>query len=259
MRPRAGLMAALLAIGPAGTLQARQSPDDDLRKQVEALRETLKQVQRDIQDLKAALASRGSRRGAETVIDVGGKPFRGRPEAPLTLVEFSDYQCPFCSNYALATYPLLETEFVTTGKLKAVFVDLPLEQIHRLAFKAAEAAACAADQGKYWEMRDRLFSNQQGLEPWTTHAQALGLDVARFEECLGRDAHALEIRKSVTEAGRLGVITTPSFMLGRSDPGSGKVRVTVTLQGARPYTVFKEEIEKLLAEAQEPRSEGPGR
>ena len=135
-----------------------------------------------------------------------------------------------------------------TGKLKYVFVHFPLESLHKLAFKAAEAANCAGEQGKYWEMHARLFSNQQKLEPWTAHALAIGLDVGPFEACLssGRQAEAVEL--NLAEGKKAGVSGTPAFFLAYTDPKSSKVQTVIKLTGAQPFAAFKSAIDKLLSE-----------
>lgn len=127
-------------------------------------------------------------------------------------------------------------------------LDLPLERIHKLAFKAAEATHCAGDQGKYWEMHDRLFANQRALEPWSGHAQALGLDTAAFENCLTSDRHAAAVRADMAEASKAGATGTPSFVLAETDPSDpSKVKGIAFLRGAQPFAAFKTEIDKALA------------
>jgi protein-disulfide isomerase len=126
-------------------------------------------------------------------------------------------------------------------------MDFPLESIHKLAFKAAEAANCAGEQGKYWDMRDRIYQNQRALEPWTTHAQAVGLDVRKFEECMSSGRQAAEIRRDLAEGEKAGVTGAPAFFLAYTDPKSSKVTTEVRLKGAQPFANFKAEIDKLLA------------
>jgi protein-disulfide isomerase len=127
-------------------------------------------------------------------------------------------------------------------------MDLPLESIHKLAFKAAEAGQCARDQGKFWEMHDRLFANQRSLEPWSAHAEALGLDVAAFEECMSSGKHAKAIRASMAQANKVGITSTPSFAIGRTDPETSRIKILAAPRGARPFASFKAEIDKLLAD-----------
>ena len=127
-------------------------------------------------------------------------------------------------------------------------MDFPLESIHKFAFKAAEAARCAAEQGKFWQMHDRLFTNQTALEPAKPHAEAIGLDVAKFEGCLSAGKYAEAIRKDAAEGAKAGVTGTPAFFLAYTDPNSSKVKTEVRLTGAQPYAAFKAQIDKLLGE-----------
>jgi Thioredoxin len=136
-----------------------------------------------------------------------------------------------------------------------VFLDMPLESIHKFAFKGAQAAHCAGEQGKYWEMHDRLFDNQKALEPWTPHAEAVGLDVPKFEQCLAGGKFDQEIRRDMDEARKVGVTGTPGFMIGRTDPGSSKVKVLAVLKGAKAFADFKAEFDRLLDEAAKPQAE----
>ena len=126
--------------------------------------------------------------------------------------------------------------------------DLPLESIHKDAFKAAEATHCAREQGKYWELHDRLFARQRelGRDDLTRHARALGLEVAAFDRCLDAGKHADAIRKDLAEARRLGATGTPTFFLGVTDPAGSQIRAT-RMVGAQPYSAFKEAIEGLLS------------
>lgn len=119
--------------------------------------------------------------------------------------------------------------------------------MHKLAFKAAEATHCAEDQGKFWEMHHRLFENQRALEPWSGHAEALGLDVEKFNQCLESEAHAEAIRKDMEQSQLAGASGTPSFVLGRTDPDDpSKVEGIAFIRGAVPFENFKTEIEKAL-------------
>ena len=120
--------------------------------------------------------------------------------------------------------------------------------MHKLAFKAAEATHCAEAQGKYWEMHDRLFQNQRALEPWSGHAEALGLDVAAFDECMSSSTYADAVRKDMAEASKAGATGTPSFVLGLTDPEDPtKVKGLSFIRGARSYADFKAQIDSALA------------
>lgn len=126
-------------------------------------------------------------------------------------------------------------------------MDMPLP-MHSKAFDAAEAVRCAGDQGKFWEMHNRLFENIQALEPWNGHAEALGLKVPDFETCMKSDKHAEAIRADMKEAQKGGFTGTPSFMIALTDPKDPKkVKGIVAMVGAKPYESFKADIEKNLS------------
>ena len=119
-----------------------------------------------------------------------------------------------------------------------------------MAFKAAEAAHCADEQGKFWEMHSRLFEKQRALEPWSAHAAALGLDVAAFDACLEGGLWAAAVRRDLAEAARVGAEGTPSFLLALTDPNDPtKVRGLSFISGARPFASFKAAIDRALDEA----------
>ena len=162
-------------------------------------------------------------------------PTVGSVKAPVTLIEFSDYQCPYCGRVE----PTLKRLRATYGdKLRFVWKDFPLTQIHPLAFKAGEAAHCAGDQGKYWELHDVLFSKQSELQvdDLKRHALTLGLNGETFNQCLDSSKYAERVRDGVAEGGQFGVNSTPTvFINGRR------------LSGAQPYEAFAAIIDEELA------------
>jgi len=175
-------------------------------------------------------------------------PALGRQDAPVTLVEFSDYQCPFCGRFFSATLSTLKRDYIDTGKVRLVFRDFPLDRIHPQARKAAEAAHCAGDQGKYWQMHDRLFQNQNALTPpqLSEHARALGLDGAAFENCLTSAKQAERVQKGLEDGLAAGVQGTPGFVVARTK--SGDTVEGTLVRGAQPFEVFRHLIDQLLAE-----------
>jgi protein-disulfide isomerase len=137
---------------------------------------------------------------------------RGPAVAPLTLVEYGDYECPYCG----AAYPIVrEIERILGDELSSVFRNFPLTEVHPHAFQAAEAAEAAAAQGRFWEMHDRLYENQQRLErdDLLRHAQALGLDVELVETELDEHTHEARIRDDFLSGIRSGVNGTPTFFI----------------------------------------------
>ena len=144
--------------------------------------------------------------------------------------------------------PKLEQEYIATGKLKYVARDFPLETIHPFARKASEAFWCANDQGKGGAMHDRLFHNQQQLQPEALekHAEALGLDVPAFKACLSSSKYTDTINASLKEGQKVGVTGTPAFLLGYTQADGAEVKAVKFLVGALPFDTFKDNIDKLL-------------
>ena len=238
----------------AGSMAVAQ--DDEMKKKIESLEAGQQAILKELAEIKKIVAA-SPRAPQAAAINVEGKvysigenPIKGSNTAKLTLLEFTDYQCPYCAKYARETYPQIEKEYVATGKLRYGLVDLPLD-MHKQAFKAAEATRCAMDQGKYWEMHDRLFENQKALEPWTAHAAALGLDTAKFDECMSTGKQAPAVRTNLAVAGSVGVSATPGFLLAATDPADPKkVKGLMFIRGAQPFDTFKAEIDKALAKLQ---------
>jgi protein-disulfide isomerase len=245
----------ILALGSAGTALSQASDDvQAIKKDISALKEGQQAIQKDLQEIKKLLASRPAgqapaEQALNALVSTEGEPFRGDKNAKLTLIEFSEFQCPFCGRHVRETVPQLEKEYVATGKVRYVFRDLPLESIHKNAFKAAEAAHCAGEQNKYWEMHDRLFENQKSLEPamLTAHAQAVGVDTKKFQTCLDSGKYAAEIRKDIAEANKLGITGTPTTVIGLTQPNDPKIKILRVIRGAQGYNAFKAAFDELLA------------
>lgn len=185
------------------------------------------------------------------MLDLGNHPVRGKADAELTLVEFSDFQCPFCGRHFAQTESQLLKEYVDTGKLRIVFMDFPLESIHPAAFKAAETARCAGEQGKFWEMHDELFRTQNppaDFSNWAAHAQKLGLRMPEFQSCLASGKQADAVRRDLAQGQGAAVTGTPAFFLAVTDPTSSRVNPVRMISGAQPYTAFKAQIDALLAQ-----------
>jgi protein-disulfide isomerase len=169
----------------------------------------------------------------------------GRDDAPLTLVEFIDYQCAFCQRHSNTTFVEIKRKYVDTGVLRYVSRDLPLE-FHGNAFRAARAARCAAEQDKYWELRQAIFANVNKLEPadLTADARSVQADVPAFEKCLAGERLDAAIRSDAAEAARLSITGTPTFVLGRT---SKDAMDGLVLVGAQPLSAFESHIQELLA------------
>lgn len=165
-----------------------------------------------------------------------------------TLATLSPWDAPPALAQSPDELTAIHRFYITTGKVKYVARDFPLESIHPQALKAAEATHCPEEQDKYWEMRARLFANQRALGPGDLpqHAGALGLEPAAFQQCLDSGNYASKIRQDLADGKKAGVNATPSFFLGLTEPTDPKVKVLRMLKGAQPYPAFKDAIDSLL-------------
>jgi protein-disulfide isomerase len=251
-------VATLFSLVLLGFLTAQtgfSQSNDDLKKDIQSLKEGQQAIQKDLQEIKRLIAARPAggaptEQAVNAIVSVDGDPTKGNKNAKVTLVEFSEFQCPFCGRHVRDTYPQIDKEYIQTGKVKFVFRDLPLESIHKNAFKAAEAAHCAGEQNKYWEMHDRLFANQNSLEPamLTAHAQAVGVDTTKFQTCLDSGKYAAAIRKDIAEANKYGITGTPTSVIGLTQPGEPKIKVLKVIRGAQSIAAFKEALDSVLNE-----------
>lgn len=169
----------------------------------------------------------------------------GREDAPLVLVEYTDYQCPFCRQFHITAYDELKKNYIDTGKIRFVTRDFPLE-MHENAKRAAIAARCAGDQGHFWELRHVMIVNASQLKSDNieTYVRDLNLDLGKFDACMANDKYRLMVERELAEGQAIGVSATPSFVLGRL---SGDKVDGVRLVGAMPYSVFDARIKEMLA------------
>ncbi len=179
-------------------------------------------------------------------ISLDGAPAIGSRNAKIGMIIYSDFQCPFCARFALDTLPALQEQYVKTGQVLMAFREYPLP-IHPFAQKAAEAALCANQQGKFWEFHDALFANQQALDPASLGARAvrLGLDSRQFAACLEGQTAAL-VQTDKRSGDPLGVAGTPTFLLGPLLP-DGRVKVSQRFSGAKPLAEFQGILDKLVS------------
>ena len=171
----------------------------------------------------------------------------GRPDAPLTMVEFTDLQCPFCRQYVTVTFEQLKKDWIDTGKLRYISRDFPLD-FHAQAMPAARAARCAGEQGKFWEVRMVLLRNANLLSAdfITKTAADQKLDTKAFAACIASTKFDAEIQADLQEGTRIGVNGTPSFVLGRTGASGLEGPMIV---GALPYATFDAKLKDLLAGA----------
>lgn len=184
-------------------------------------------------------------------IEIAGKPFLGNAQAPITIVAFTDYQCQYCSHFSNNTLPLLEQEYIETGQLKYVLLDLPYEKNHPLAKNAALATHCADEQQKFWPMHNLLFADQYRLDINSLNKKAtlLGLNIETFQSCIKSGNYVNEINKDIQTAKSLGVQATPTFFFGFTSTEDDSVLVKGVITGSQPYETFQYFIKALLKKA----------
>jgi protein-disulfide isomerase len=248
---RAPLRAALILTIPAllacGSTPAAQSQQD-----VEAMKKEIASLKKDIAEIRDFLkAATGGRFGAPKIedmsVDLSGAPVKGQPNAPVTLVEVSDYHCPFCQRHFLTTQPQIDAAYVASGKLRHVFIHLPIDQLHPDAFRSHEGAACAAEQGKFWELHAKLFQKPvRTTDEIVAYAQSAGLDAAALRACMDSGKYKEAVRASVKKMSVLGVGSTPMFLVGRTPPAGQPMEIDAVVEGAHPFEQFKSSIDAVL-------------
>jgi protein-disulfide isomerase len=230
-RDRLLLVLVLVALAASGVLTWQ------IHRELRALQVAHEQLSADV----AAL------RGLQT-IDVSGAPALGKEDAVVTLVEFSDYECPFCIRHFRETMPRI-AEAIDAGRVRYVFKDFPIASLHPGAARAHEAARCADEQGKFWQLHARLFAPAGSHEDAQLEALAAeaGLEVNRFRDCLTSGRHTEAVKASVAQALSLQANGTPAFFLGIRDPATNRVEVLHAINGAQPFDVFEEAIAAVSA------------
>ena len=244
------LLAAMFCYAPSsgatepsadGNAAITQDTANAILKELKEIRQVLEKIEK-----QGGRAAKGPSRLTTSTFSIKGKHTLGAADAPVTVVEFADYQCPYCLRFAKTTFPLLKQKYIDNGKVRWVALNLPLP-FHKDARKAAQAAHCAGEQDKLWEMRDVLFRNPRQLntENLPAHAETLSLDMDAFNECLQSDRHLAEIDQDAKDANAVRLTGTPSFIIGKStgDKITGQVVI-----GAQPMNAFDSAINKVLAQ-----------
>ncbi|NGZ02419.1 MAG: hypothetical protein CV090_05140 [Nitrospira sp. WS238] len=175
---------------------------------------------------------------------------RGQTNAPLTLIEYSDFTCGYCLKFFKDTWPRIQARYVDTGKVRFLYRDYPRAD-QGPGVDAATAARCAGAQGKYWAMHDRLFAEGGRLDKqvYLRHTSAIGLNQPAFERCLSDGRYNKSIFEDRQEANRWGFHGTPGFILMRTATEPTENEPAVAIPGAFPFEMFAEEIDRLLASA----------
>ena len=218
------------------------------REQGDAILKELKQIRKELEEIKKQTLTaprRGpARRPVSAKVPTEGDPVLGDAKAPLTLVEFTDYQCPFCRKFFANTLSKIKEKYIDTGKVRLVLKDLPLG-FHAKARPAARAAHCAGEQGKFWDMHDALFAGGGRLDrqDFVRYAEKIGIEDFPFQECLESDRYNKELDQDVADAGKASINGTPGFVLGKTT--DNEIEGTL-ISGAQPFASFDRAIQKLL-------------
>jgi len=237
----AALPAALLLPLSAQTAQTAQDSNSNnqgiTRQQADEILNELRQI-RQLLEKQANPGVKGPQRAT---LDMTGYQMLGDKNAPLTMVEFTDYQCPFCQRFHDTVFDQLKKNYIDTGKVRFYSKDLPLDSLHPNAFRAAEAARCAADQGQFWKMRDLMSANPGKLDLDSLVADAAGLkmDATAFKGCVTSDRYRAAVEADVSLAAQIGADGTPAFVIGKSTSNGVDGEVVV---GAMPYSTFEQKL-----------------
>ena len=231
-------VAAFIAGTYTSNLNSNQISEEDLQDAITKLE--LKMLQNQLPTEQPKLPM---------IISVDNDPVMGNPDAPITIIEFSDFQCPFCARFYTQTLPLIYEEYIDQGKVKLVFRDYPIQSIHPNAVPASVASECANEQGKFKEMHDILFDNQNewnkqetvdALSLFSQYATEIQLEQETFDSCLTSGKYIEEIKKDLDDGREYGVTGTPGFFIGNDQIGY------VKLSGAQPFDSFKKIIDAQL-------------
>lgn len=246
-RPLSGFIAVFLVFASIGTVPVPAGAESLTKEQGDAVLNELRQIRTllERQQHPPAQQPPAAPEPEKVTLKLGTEYSAGRGDAPVVIVEYTDYQCPYCSRFHTGAYPGIKKNFIDTGKVRFIKRDLALD-FHPNALRAAQAARCAGDQGKFWEMHDLLSSNPDSLGPeaYAKYARDISLDAAAFKGCIGSDKYLADIRRSGNVAATIGINGTPSFVVGTA---KGDTMEGIRIVGAQPYAVFEEVVKAFLA------------
>lgn len=240
---RAGLaLAAALSLLAAAPITRA---DGLTAEQAQEIINELKQIRQTLEKMQSPQAAPAPDDKVSYKFSPGGFSL-GDAKAPLVMVEYTDLQCPFCQQFHNTAFAQIKANYIDTGKIRFVSRDFPLD-FHENARRAATAGRCAAEQGKFWEMRHAMIVNATALQAdnLATYAGNVKMDVAKFKTCLTADKFKAQIDQDIAEGGVAGVQGTPSFVIGRLE--NDKLQ-GVRLVGAMPYAQFDAKIQEMLGE-----------
>jgi protein-disulfide isomerase len=251
---------ALLALLSLSPPQSRDAEIEALKREVAQLKAQQQAMARDLDAIKRLLQSvlQPSPSAGNDVPGLVGASVTpsqrtplGQASARVMILEVSDYHCGFCRRHAQQTFPQIYEQYVKTGRVQYGFVDFPITQAPQVGFPPHEAALCAGEQGKAWEMHTALFAERPpgdsaGL---VAKAKQVGIDASAFSTCLKSGKYNGAVQASVERVQRLGIGGTPMTLIGLAPPAGEPMKVVKFIYGAHPFETFKEAIDEVLAEA----------
>jgi protein-disulfide isomerase len=238
----AALPLALLL--PLGAQDKKKGASDGItHEQADQILEELRQI-RQLLEKQAENGKAAAPGPAKAKLHLEGAPMLGSKDAPVTMVEFTDYQCPFCQRFHLQVYGQLKKDFIDTGKVRFFSRDLPIDSLHPNATRAAQAARCAGDQGQFWQLRDIMATHPEALdlESLVADASLLKMDKGAFRGCVEKGKYKEAVQGDLLEAMKIGADGTPAFVVGKSTPDGVDGEMVV---GAQPYSLFEEKFKQL--------------
>jgi protein-disulfide isomerase len=196
---------------------------------------------------KASSARNVTTDGLPRTVSLAGSPVIGHDSAPIALVVYSDFQCPYCSSFARGTFEQLKEAYVRSGKVSLAFKHMPIDTLHSRAVALAEASACADLQDQFWPMHDVFFGDRASWSPEGLFNEAgkLQIDLRAFEDCVTTRRTSRLVTEQLREGRLAGIKGTPGFLVGRKR--GPNVEVTSRIAGAQPFATFAETIDALLA------------
>lgn len=233
----------LILLTPARA-QEKAKEEGITREQANQILDELRQIRQLLEKQNKPQAAPAPQQPSKAKLNMTAAEMLGSKDAPITMVEFTDYQCPFCQRFHTTVFNELKKNYIDTGKVRFYSRDLPLDSMHPNAMRAAQAARCAAEQGKFWALRDIMGANPTKLDmdSIVADAQSLSMDTTKLRSCVESDKYKQAVQTDVLEAMKIGADGTPTFVIGKSTPDGVDGEVMV---GAMPYEVFDRKLKEI--------------
>ncbi len=242
------LAALALTLAAADNPKKKDASSDGItRAQADEILDELRQIRQLLERQAEAAKPAAPPAPTRARLHMEGAPMLGSKDAPITMVEFSDYQCPFCQRFHLQVYNEIKKDYIDTGKVRFYSRDLPIDQIHPNAMRAAQAGRCAGDQGQFWTLRDIMSAHPDNLDlnSLVADASLVKINPDTFRACIESGKYKEAVKSDLLEAMKIGADGTPSFVVGKSTPDGVDGEIIV---GAQPYSLFQAKFKSLAAE-----------